>query len=151
MGQKNTLLLVLRYGSASVAALFATTSCMPRAGSGTSRSLPGQAQGGHAAKAAHATACQPIFPDLVARIAGYLPDCRLIHMVRHPLKRSESDWKLRLILRSRWLEKSLSKPFASALHDIVKRANEGLLKPRPGIALRGPGWAASGVGSCWSP
>jgi hypothetical protein len=26
-----------------------------------------------------------------------------------------------------------------------------LLKPRPGVALRGPGWAASGVGSCWCP
>jgi sulfotransferase family protein len=48
------------------------------------------------------------FPDLVERIAGYLPDCRLIYMVRHPLRRIESDWKLRVILRSPWLEESFS-------------------------------------------
>lgn len=35
--------------------------------------------------------------DFVApRIRDVLPDCRLIYMVRHPIRRLESDWKMRL-------------------------------------------------------
>lgn len=35
--------------------------------------------------------------DFVApRIADALPECRLIYMVRHPIRRLESDWKMRL-------------------------------------------------------
>jgi hypothetical protein len=30
-----------------------------------------------------------------SRIASAIPDCRLIYMVRHPLKRLESDWRMR--------------------------------------------------------
>ena len=29
------------------------------------------------------------------RLFDALPDCQLIYMVRHPLRRLESDWKLR--------------------------------------------------------
>lgn len=35
--------------------------------------------------------------DFVApRIRDVLPECRLIYMVRHPIRRLESDWKMRL-------------------------------------------------------
>jgi hypothetical protein len=38
-------------------------------------------------------------PDIIRRcadeIATQIPDCRLIYMVRNPLKRLESDWKMR--------------------------------------------------------
>lgn len=35
--------------------------------------------------------------DFVApRIGEVLPDCRLIYLVRHPVRRLESDWKMRL-------------------------------------------------------
>lgn len=32
---------------------------------------------------------------VVPRIRRVLPDCRLIYMVRHPIRRLESDWKMR--------------------------------------------------------
>lgn len=34
---------------------------------------------------------------VVPRIRSCLPDCRLIYMVRHPVRRLESDWKMRLL------------------------------------------------------
>jgi len=38
-------------------------------------------------------------PDVIERTAAaikaLIPDCRLIYMVRHPLKRLESDWRMR--------------------------------------------------------
>src|SRR5437879_2953630 len=46
------------------------------------------------------------FVNTVPRIAQHLPDCRLIYMVRHPLKRIESDWKLAVTLGSPWGKQS---------------------------------------------
>jgi hypothetical protein len=39
----------------------------------------------------HPNACR----RTAARIAAVLPDCKFIFMARHPLKRLESDWKMR--------------------------------------------------------
>lgn len=45
------------------------------------------------------------------RIQRLIPDCRLIYMVRHPLRRLESDWKMRTI------EGQNLGPMPSAVHD----------------------------------
>ena len=34
---------------------------------------------------------------VVPRLQREIPDCRLIFMVRHPVRRLESDWKMRTL------------------------------------------------------
>lgn len=41
-----------------------------------------------------------------SRIKDLIPDCRLIYMVRHPLKRLESDWRMRR--HEKWTPESIS-------------------------------------------
>ena len=49
-------------------------------------------------------------PDVIettaARIRADIPDCRLIYMVRHPVRRLESDWRMRL--HEGWTPDSIS-------------------------------------------
>ena len=49
-------------------------------------------------------------PDVIYKaaegIAAAIPQCRLIYMVRHPLKRLESDWRMRR--RERWTPASIN-------------------------------------------
>jgi hypothetical protein len=45
---------------------------------------------------------------VVPRLRKYLPECRLIYMVRHPIRRLESDWRMR------WSEGRVSQPIGEA-------------------------------------
>lgn len=61
------------------------------------RSLFDEADSFRAAGEASTSYTHPHRIEFVApRIREVLPDCRLIYMVRHPIRRLESDWKMRL-------------------------------------------------------
>lgn len=54
------------------------------------------AEGKHAFGEGSTRYTHPEFMELSAsRISREIPDCRLIYMIRHPIHRLESDWKMR--------------------------------------------------------
>jgi len=78
-------------------------------------------QGYEAAGEGSTSYSHPNFIKLVVpRLATTVPDCRLIYMVRQPIRRLESDWKMRT------LEGRIDKPIAEAVERHVSLLTIGM-------------------------
>ena len=63
-------------------------------------------------------------------IAAEIPDCRLIYMVRHPVKRLESDWRMRV--HEGWRSDSIN----SAVRNALAHGERPLVSPEENAELR---------------